>query len=217
MTFLSYAVAIAVTSLSFRFVPVLGSITGKGDGLTVAIVLTDLSLLAVVLSAIYCRRSLTFREYLALRPVRPRILLRWIVALVFLFVLIIGIGDLAGISDGDRNAKLKAACLDAYSPFLCLFLMTVMAPITEELVFRGFLFQGLLKMPQGRFWAVAVSSLAFVLAHYSPSLDAGAWGLIQIALLGTLQGLSRLKTGSVYPSMTLHGLSNMGGVALWFI
>ena len=71
------------------------------------------------------------------------------------------------------------------------------APVAEELFFRGFLFGGL----RDRFgvgWAIAISALIFGLVHLTPGV------LVPIALMGAiLAGLYQI-TGSLWPSILLH-------------
>jgi len=88
------------------------------------------------------------------------------------------------------------------APFAANFLVVVVAaPLVEELVFRGVGF-GLFSQVAGPAVAIAVTSLAFGLAH----------GLLValpvLSLFGVVLGWLRLKTGSLYPPMILHGTFN---------
>jgi len=91
---------------------------------------------------------------------------------------------------------------------LCVTLVIV-APLTEELVFRGFLWDASLRfMPP---WAVWIgTSLLFSLYHMS---------LIQsLALLftGSFIGFLRWTSGSIWPAIAAHGTNNLlATVAVW--
>lgn len=86
--------------------------------------------------------------------------------------------------------------------FASLFAVTaILAPLLEEVVFRGFLLTSLTKfMPT---WlAVLISSLGFGLAH------ASARDLPQLAALGTLLGFSYVRSRNLLTPMLIHGAWN---------
>jgi membrane protease YdiL (CAAX protease family) len=89
--------------------------------------------------------------------------------------------------------------------FVAFFLtVTILAPVVEELTFRGLGYT--LFAPYGSAVAIVVTGLLFGLAH----------GLLialpVLAMFGFLLGWLRAKTASVYPGMLLHGTFN--GIAL---
>ena len=87
-----------------------------------------------------------------------------------------------------------------------LFLaVVVMAPIGEEVVFRGFLQKFLEEYWKDITRAVLVTSLFFSMIHFNP------YWTIQIYLLGVVLGFLSWKTKSVIPSIILHSINN--GVA----
>jgi membrane protease YdiL (CAAX protease family) len=77
----------------------------------------------------------------------------------------------------------------------------LVAPVCEEVFFRGFLLPGIARsMP---IWAaIVVSSLLFGVAH----ADLGS--LIPLVAIGLLLGVVRWKTRSLWPSIFLHTLNN---------
>jgi membrane protease YdiL (CAAX protease family) len=76
----------------------------------------------------------------------------------------------------------------------------VLAPLGEELLFRGFVYRYLLKN-RGVTEAVLISSLLFALFH--PGVYA-----LQILLFGFLLALLRWRTASLLPPVLLHMLNN---------
>jgi membrane protease YdiL (CAAX protease family) len=92
-------------------------------------------------------------------------------------------------------------------PFV-LFLVSVavIAPIVEELTYRGLGFS--LLSPYGTLVAIVVTGLLFGAAH----------GLVVafpiLAGFGIAVGWLRARTGSVYPGMALHGFFNALAVAV---
>ena len=84
-----------------------------------------------------------------------------------------------------------------------LFLaVVVMAPIGEEIVFRGFLQKFLEEYWKDITRAVLVTSLFFAMIHFNP------YWTIQIYLLGVILGFLSWKTKSVIPSVILHSINN---------
>ncbi len=88
------------------------------------------------------------------------------------------------------------------APFVANFVVVaVVAPIVEELTFRGLGFAAI-RDAHGVTAAVLLSGLAFGLAH----------GLLialpVLAILGVILAVLRLKTDSIYPTMIAHGVFN---------
>ncbi len=92
---------------------------------------------------------------------------------------------------------------DSILGYLFLFLsVVVIAPIGEEILFRGFLQRFLEKHWKDITKAILVTSLFFALIHFNP------YWTIQIYILGVFLGYLSWKTKSVIPSILLHGLNN---------
>ncbi|MFQ6677391.1 MAG: lysostaphin resistance A-like protein [Fidelibacterota bacterium] len=94
---------------------------------------------------------------------------------------------------------------------VALFLMfglVLLAPLGEELIFRGFLQQFLEEYWQDITRAVLVTSLFFAIIHLNP------FWLIQIYILGVMLGYLAWKTGSIWAGFILHASNNF--IALMF-
>ncbi len=81
----------------------------------------------------------------------------------------------------------------------------VMAPLAEEIFFRGFIFGGLIR-PIGPLFAMAVSGLIFAMFHVSGVDTIGL--LLPFGAIGALFAWLYYRTGSIYPSMIAHFLFN---------
>ena len=89
--------------------------------------------------------------------------------------------------------------------FVAFFLVVaVLAPVVEELTYRGLGFT--LLAPYGTWVAILVTGVLFGAAH---GLVAG---LPVLTIFGIVVAWLRSRTGSVYPSLLLHGVFN--GTAL---
>ncbi len=90
-------------------------------------------------------------------------------------------------------------------PVLAAVLIVALAPLSEEIFFRGFMFGGLRR----RFplWAAAaISGAVFGLLHYTGPDSIGV--VPQLAVLGILLAWLYERTGSLWPPIILHVLNN---------
>lgn len=92
---------------------------------------------------------------------------------------------------------------------LTLFTTVVLAPLTEELWFRGIGLAGFMKSGN-RLHAVLWTSLIFGALH-------GPTRFLFTAVLGAAFAWIRLRTGSLYCSMAMHALHNLGVVVLGIV
>lgn len=97
------------------------------------------------------------------------------------------------------------------APYLFAFVTAIVAPITEEIFFRGFLFKGF-REKYGWVNALMFSSIIFALFHGQIAT------LIPTFLLGALFAYMVQRTESIYPGMILHFAVNaMGALVLLFV
>jgi membrane protease YdiL (CAAX protease family) len=82
-----------------------------------------------------------------------------------------------------------------------LVVLAVLAPLVEELIFRGLLY-GWIAGRWGTLAAWLVSSLAFAAAHFEPA------HIVLVLPLGILFGWLRRRTDSLLPSLASHMVNN---------
>ena len=105
------------------------------------------------------------------------------------------------------GTPLPAAAFSSSMPhnlfqFLTLsFCTVIIAPLCEELIFRGFLLKPLRKY--GDFTAVLVSAVIFALFH--GNVDQLAYALIS----GIFLGIIAVRSNSILPSIILHSANNL--------
>ena len=85
--------------------------------------------------------------------------------------------------------------------------IVVIAPVAEELFFRGALFEGL-RVRYGAAFAICFTAALFGVSHGS------VVAAIYATLAGLVFGVLRLRTGSVFPSVVLHASINAVPVLL---
>lgn len=113
-------------------------------------------------------------------------------------LLSIGLGLLLGL--GGRLCFGKAEGAEATAS--AFFLLCVLGPAAEEVLYRGLIY-GRLRRRMTGMGAAAVSALFFAAAHGTPVRMAGALAA------GLALGLVRLKTGSVTAPLLIHMLLNL--------
>lgn len=95
-----------------------------------------------------------------------------------------------------------------YELLLAFIALVVVAPIAEEILFRGYLF-GKLQKHVPVWVAIIMTSLLFGIIH-------GAWNVgIDTFVLGVVLCLLRIVSGSLWPSILLHMIKN--GLAFYLL
>ena len=184
-----------------------GSVTEDGPpGLLISATLVQdaaLAAAAIVFSAIWAR-GLTPATF-GLRSVPLRAAVGWS-ALAYatfwvataIFVTIVGEPEQQDLVR-DLREQDALATLIGFG-----FLLTIAAPLAEELFFRGFVF-GVLREKVGTAVGVVVSGALFGVIHLpsSPLVSVGV-----LSIFGMLLCLLYLKTGSLLPCIALHAVNN---------
>lgn len=93
---------------------------------------------------------------------------------------------------------------------LSIALVVIIAPIAEEMVFRGIIL-GALGARWGALTGLLGSALIFALYHLTP------WQIVPIFILGMACGWLTQHRGSLWPAVSLHVLYNAVPVILAFI
>jgi hypothetical protein len=91
---------------------------------------------------------------------------------------------------------------------LFVVVAVVMAPLFEEIVFRGFLFRGFANS-WGWVWGAIASAAVFGLAHLQ--LDV----FVPLATLGFFLAWAYKRTGSLWSCIAMHGIFNAIAVLAW--
>ncbi|KAJ7004173.1 uncharacterized protein [Populus alba] len=99
------------------------------------------------------------------------------------------------------SVEQSIAARDPVAMVLYAIVVSVCAPVWEEIVFRGFLLPSLTRyMPV---WcAILVSSVAFALVHFNVQR------MIPLIFLGVVMGVIFTRSRNLLPSMLLHSLWN---------
>lgn len=164
--------------------------------------------LAVIWLAVRLR-GWRFADYLALVWPDRRFLILGLFCIAVLLPLI----DLSSYLSGqsivpDFMRDLYRTARRSNTIWLLAIAVIVAAPLAEELVFRGFMFRGLLSARVGAWGAILIPSTIWTGMHiqYSP------FYLMQILALGLLFGWLRWRSGSTALPLVLHAIVNLGSL-----
>jgi len=108
-----------------------------------------------------------------------------------------------GITDRENVPVMLGTYDSGLALAAAVVLVCVIAPICEELFFRGYVFSALRR--RGLFLAAGVTGLAFGLAHV---VSSPIGFIVPLAALGVILCLLYERTRSLYPCMALHALNN---------
>jgi membrane protease YdiL (CAAX protease family) len=88
-----------------------------------------------------------------------------------------------------------------YGIYGAILKVVIMAPVIEELIFRGVIMHGLMRN-YSKFTAVFISALMFALFHLNP------WQFPATFVLGLLLGILMLRTRNIYLCILGHAINN---------
>lgn len=186
---------------------------GSNDGTIVSVsIIISLLLLSALTAVIIVWSGGNIRRYLALRSFSIKVAMA-ILGILLLFL----------IASQALTYLLDKAPLDFVDPlydsvssvWLLVLAMVIVAPIYEELIFRGLLwsaiseqFSGVSKA-RGALIASLVTSLIFAVIH----LQYGLYEISTIVVLALIFCYARFKSGSLLLPILLHIINN--GLAMW--
>jgi hypothetical protein len=169
-----------------------------GDGIGIAFLLALPLVFLTLLSVVRLRRRQPVVDYLGLRPAAMKEMARW-----FGYLLILGVISITLERILDRP-PIPQWMLTAYATTDHVWLLfagiTVLAPVTEELLYRGYILKVWSRTWLGTTGSVVLVSLLWAGSHLQYDLYDMGW----IVLFGILLGMSRLKTGSAVPAIIMH-------------
>ena len=149
-------------------------------------------------------RTLAGREVLGLRrPQRPAV---WLSIATYLgyVVCAIVISILLAPEQEDITRELGGDS-GTVGTVIAGILIVAVAPLSEEIFFRGFFYSGLRRGMPAVLAAILASGI-WGLFHYT---GAGTWGVVvQITVFGLWLSWLYERTGSIYATMAVHALNN---------
>ena len=136
---------------------------------------------------------------------------RDLVAVFITFFFLLNISNLIGSRLPEPGEALQMI-IDFVKefPFIGFVMIVILAPVLEEILFRGIILKHLLKVVPP-FWAILISALLFGLVHFN------MWQAIAAVLIGMFMGYVYWRTGSLFTSILLHLVNNLLGFIMILI
>lgn len=214
MAFFSISSAIALIFLTLQLAQdptldpqtVIQTLQTDGLVLSVATLIAGIGSSSLIYAVLKVRPALNIQHYLALR--RPR-WTSWLVWNGLLLALIVFSESVLRAFEHQETFTEKIYQTTP-NPVLLYIAIVGIAPLFEELLFRGFLFQGLQSSLLGNTGAILISAVGWAILH----LQYDVVVISQITLFGFLFGLARWRTHSLLIPLSMHSLNNF--LALFF-
>jgi hypothetical protein len=111
---------------------------------------------------------------------------------------------LLGIQTSD-NIVDQIYSTSVFPPLLWIAVI-IFAPLFEEALFRGFLFEGLRKSWWGVYGAIMLTAFGWSMLH---GLQYSVSGIVYIFLLGVIMGVVRWKTKTIWSTFIMHAVMNL--------
>jgi len=182
-------------------------------GLVLSVLILDGCLIGVVFLRIILPRVLSWRELgLTMTNFWGMVRLGIGVGVVVVLGAALLEAALGAVGVQQTQEQMFAGVVGApLAQFVGVFLAgAVIAPICEEIFFRGFVFT-VVRQTHGMLAAFVVSGILFALAH------ANLQAFIPILFIAIVFGYVYSRTGSLVPSMVAHGMNNaLALAALYF-
>lgn len=198
---ITFIMAQAVSSywLLQIFVYEYGTVTSLSAMVTLFVIFAMIWLLIKINKA-------NFGEFMAIRPFRWRYLFIFSILLFLLNLIIDGVTTWL---DREPMQFMDALILTANPLWLLILAVIVIVPIYEELIFRGFMWSGLVGTKLGVWGTAILTSVVFAVIH----VQYGWVELLGIFALAMLFSYARLLSGSLLLPIILHIFNN--GLAMW--
>ncbi|WP_201535780.1 CPBP family intramembrane glutamic endopeptidase [Psychrobacter ciconiae] len=178
---------------------------GSSNGTVVsASIIISALILSLLIWLILKLKKQSVGDYLVLKPFNLKVAIAMI-GILLLFM--IGSQALTYLLDKEPLDFVNPLFSSVNSVWLLVFVMVVVAPIYEELVFRGLLWSAIAEQfeaPRGLIIASLVTSIIFALIH----LQYGIYEMSTIVILALIFCWARIKSGSLLLPMLLHIINN---------
>ena len=149
------------------------------------------------------RRKITIKQYLGFHNPGWKKISKWCV------VLVIFVGCFDALTFFINRPVVPEFMVSTYTtayfrPLLWLAFVIV-APLSEEMFFRGFLFKGIENSKMGPVGAIIITSLVWAAMHTQYDV----YSMVSIFVGGLLLGFARIKSNSIYTPIAMHIIQNI--------
>ena len=176
--------------------------------ISLSVIFSGVLCIGLILLIIRVRRRFSIADYLGLKSTGIRIIL------LGLAITLAYIGASVAVNLSlDRTIEtdiLAEAYTATASPVLFWLAIIVFGPVFEEVMFRGFMFEGFRLSKVGVIGAVILTSLVWAGFH----LQYGLFEIVSLFIFGLILGVAKYKTKSLWVPVSMHAFNNLLAVLL---
>ena len=181
----------------------LPEVLGSGFIAEVTFPVGALFAILTVILFIKLRKGFSIREYLCINIPTARTLLTW-VGILLLLILAQDVTSYLLGKDIVPQESIDTYLSSKYA-FLLFLTVLVLAPISEEVIFRGFMLMGMKPKEGCPVWVVLFISFIWTILHVQYDL----YYMSLVFISGILLGVAQVRTNSIVVPITLHFLCNL--------
>ncbi|MHC4598709.1 MAG: lysostaphin resistance A-like protein [Planctomycetota bacterium] len=173
------------------------------DYLWICTMATYLVSIMLIFMFVKLRKGITIKNYLSLHRVKLKSIAFWTALVLLYCVATDTLFFLLKIDPGYDWASEEF--VGTRYKILLILSINLLAPFTEELFFRGFLFEGFGSSRRGMIAAITIPAFFWSIIHVQYNLDY----ILVIFGSGILLGIARVRTKSLYTPMAMHFFWNV--------
>ncbi len=174
----------------------------NGDAISVSQIPAALAGIALVVLFVFMRKTISIKDYLELFKPKLKHLFLFLGLMILAMMLMEGVNVWLDRPTPEFMTKVYSSTKNL--PLLWIA-VGVSAPFFEEVLFRGFFFEGLRHSSFGTVGAVLLTSASWAIIH----MQYGWFEIISIFFIGILLAIAKLKTKSLYVPIAMHMLMNL--------
>ncbi|RTZ63889.1 MAG: hypothetical protein DSZ29_06320 [Aquificaceae bacterium] len=180
----------------------LNSLVSNGDAISLAEISAAILGVSITFFFIYLHKRQSIENYLLLHTVTLRTTLKYLALMAIAMIIM---AFIAIISEHPTPQIMVDIYRSAKYPALLWFALIIAAPFFEEILFRGFLFEGLRRSSLGLMLTAIITSALWAGIH----LQYGLYEIVLIFFIGLLLSYAKTKSQSLYIPIAMHVLMNL--------
>jgi len=182
---------------------IVDGLINNGFVLSIGSVATTFVCVPLIFLIIKLKHGVTIRDYLGIRFIKIKAFFPW-AAMIVLFLICYDLFTHAIGRPIVPEFMITAYKTAKVQPLFWTALI-VMAPISEEIFFRGFLFKGFQSTFLKTTGTVLLTSLLWAVIHTQYDY----YDITAIFIMGVILGVARIKSKSILTTIYLHGFMNL--------
>ena len=175
---------------------------------SIATVVSGIVGLGLIIIIIKAKKSAAIKDYLGLNKIGWKVALLSIGLMVVYNLAVSGIQILLGNQAGDEQSLIKIYETAVSRPLFWISVV-IFAPLFEEAIFRGFLFEGFRQSKLGIWWTIIITAATWAVLH---AFQYQVFNVLVILVLGLIMGVVRWRTKTIWSTFIMHATMNLWAV-----